>query len=194
MLFTAQRDYARIGDKDLSELLVGILVDRSALEERSLKQIVLNEAIAVAPKLSSEQFDILSLCFIVQYTRQPPQETKASCEDYRSKVLPFIPSIPRHDCSYQHLAYTGCASIGLDVATLGNILQAQYPGVFTAFTADHIEDYFVKVISGGERIVETWNESLLRSLRLTTVGIAIAHANIRRKLRQDNYDLGLWIK
>ena len=40
-IFTAQKEYAKTGDKDLSKLLVDILVDRSKQEDRDLKQIVL---------------------------------------------------------------------------------------------------------------------------------------------------------
>src|SRR5215213_7058317 len=41
-LFTAQVEYAKSGDKDLGEVLVDILVDRAAVPERSLTQIVLD--------------------------------------------------------------------------------------------------------------------------------------------------------
>src|SRR6185436_5811113 len=40
-LFTVQKEYARNGDKDLGELLVDLLVDRSKQEQRDILQIVL---------------------------------------------------------------------------------------------------------------------------------------------------------
>src|SRR5262245_6640403 len=44
-LFTVQKGYVRTGDKDLGDLLVDLLVDRSKQERRSLLQIVLNESL-----------------------------------------------------------------------------------------------------------------------------------------------------
>ena len=41
-LFTVQKDYARTGDKDLGDLLVDLLVDRSKQDQRDILQIVLN--------------------------------------------------------------------------------------------------------------------------------------------------------
>ena len=57
-LFTAQRDSARAGDQDLSDLLVDILVDRAAEEPRNLKRIVLDEALTTAPKLTTQEYDV----------------------------------------------------------------------------------------------------------------------------------------
>ena len=57
-IFTAQREYARSGDKDLSDILVDILVDRISQKERSILQIVLNEALQVAPKLILHQLTL----------------------------------------------------------------------------------------------------------------------------------------
>ena len=44
-LFTVQKEYARNGDKDLGDLLVDLLVDRSKQEQRDILQIVLNESL-----------------------------------------------------------------------------------------------------------------------------------------------------
>ncbi len=69
-VFTAQREYARSGDKELGDVLVDILIDRAGQSERSLLQIVLNESLTIAPKLTAEQFDVLSLIFLLRYTRK----------------------------------------------------------------------------------------------------------------------------
>ncbi|WP_050749465.1 LPO_1073/Vpar_1526 family protein [Thermoanaerobacter italicus] len=69
VLYTSLREYARAGDKDLGQLLVDILVDRAKNNERTLMQIVLNESLSVVPKLTIEQFDALSLIFLIKYTK-----------------------------------------------------------------------------------------------------------------------------
>jgi hypothetical protein len=61
-VFTAQRDYARTGRTDLEALLVELLIQRSGSGD--LRQIVLNEAIAVASKLTEQQLDVLSFLLI----------------------------------------------------------------------------------------------------------------------------------
>jgi hypothetical protein len=54
-VFTAQREFARSGDDQLGDILVDILVDRTKEPDRSLLQIVLNESLNVAPKLTADQ-------------------------------------------------------------------------------------------------------------------------------------------
>jgi len=54
-LYTAQKEYAKNGDTDLGKLLVDILVERTKEEIRSLRQIVLDEALNVISKLTNEQ-------------------------------------------------------------------------------------------------------------------------------------------
>lgn len=51
-LFTVQKEHARSGDEDLGSLLVDLLVDRSKQNQRDILQIVLNESLAIAPKLT----------------------------------------------------------------------------------------------------------------------------------------------
>jgi hypothetical protein len=67
-LFTVQKEYARNGDKDLGDLLVDLLVDRSKHEQRDILQIVLNESLKTAPKLTENQLAVLSLIFLFKYS------------------------------------------------------------------------------------------------------------------------------
>lgn len=68
-LFTVQKEYARTGDEDLGDLLVDLLVDRSKQEQRNILQIVLNESLNVAPKLTDDQLAALAVVFIFKYTQ-----------------------------------------------------------------------------------------------------------------------------
>jgi len=56
-LYSAQKSYAKTGDKDIADLLVDILVERAEQNERNLKQIVLDESLEVVPKLTNEQLE-----------------------------------------------------------------------------------------------------------------------------------------
>jgi hypothetical protein len=64
-LFTVQKQYAISGDKDLGDLLVDILVDRVAAPKRNMLQIILDESLLIAPKLTLEQLDSLTLIFVL---------------------------------------------------------------------------------------------------------------------------------
>ena len=52
---------------------------------------------------------------------------------------------------------------------------------------------YLLTIPGLPQLMEGWNEAHLGQMRLTSVGIAIAHANIRRRTGVE-FDLGIWIK
>lgn len=67
-LYTAQKEYARTGDRDLCDMLVNLLVERTKLSQRDLIQIVINESLNVAPKLTLDQLDVLSIVFLLKYT------------------------------------------------------------------------------------------------------------------------------
>lgn len=259
-LFTAQKEYARTGDVEMSDLLVDILVDRAEQKSRTLKQIVLNESLTIAPKLTSQQFDILSLCFIVRYTKSLGLRNLADFHNsVISSMLPFCDNIPEHDAPYQHLEFAGCASIVTFSKSLPALLRLNYAGLLckgfsrdefseivevnqwlgkllipcfhnptllqvAALDLDSIERvcdqvavppehrpriravqeahlmsddeitvYLKENVPGSGRLLDSWHNSALKNLTLTSVGIAIGHANIRRKTKRDVYNLDIWI-
>jgi hypothetical protein len=134
-ILTAQWEYARSGDKDLSALLVDLLVCRAAEPKRSLRQIVLNESLAVAAKLTAEHYDLLSLMFIVKYQEVHPIRNLdlAPLKEYlQCRVLPFASCIPSSaDSAYAHLEWTGCAIVGINgTPGIEGVLLSVYPGLF----------------------------------------------------------------
>ena len=68
-LYTVQKEYARNGDKELGDLLVDLLVDRSKQEQRDILQIVLNESLSTAPKLTENQLAVLAMIFLFKHTQ-----------------------------------------------------------------------------------------------------------------------------
>ena len=60
-------------------------------------------------------------------------------------------------------------------------------------TENEVKDMLVDAIPEMERIFEVWGRSPFNQFELTSVGIAIAHANYRRKVG-DTMDLSIWIK
>lgn len=130
-LLTAQREYARSGDKDLGDVLIDLLVDRSKQNERDILQIVLNESLTVVPKLTEGQLAILALVFLFRYTRDlttlNPETLGKYFDTYAS---PFVAKAPSNNASYQHLEFTGCGAISMGEIHLEAILGDHYRGLF----------------------------------------------------------------
>lgn len=257
-LFIAQREYARTGDRDLLDILVNVLVDRIELEERSLMQIVLNESLEVIPKLTNSQLDILSLVFLLRYTKRTNLRNIEDLKKYiLNTVVPFM-NVPEGNSYYQHLEFTGCGSISVLDIKIESVYQENYQGLFSkGFTKEefdrvlknevlskpillpclHNKDLFqvstlddnqlkefclnagasVELVEGIKQLQNSkimtieeikdvcisldpsinqlfniWENTSLNMLTLTSVGIAIAYANIQRKI-DDKYDLSIWI-
>ena len=131
-LFTAQRDQARRGEDSLETTLVDLLVDRCTATTGSLAAIVMDEAIATAGKLTQSQFATLSVAWYLQRTLSPSITTVESHAHWISRnLMPFVPMLPAHNSSYEHLAYTGCATLSPVTQALGSRFSASYPGVYS---------------------------------------------------------------
>lgn len=258
-LFQAQKEYARCGDKELGDILVDILVDRSKEEQRSLLQVVLNEALTIAPKLNTTQLDILACCFNIAYTRRLNIANTKMFEEYiNSAVLVFAGAIGEKKSNYSHIEYVGCASIRAGSRDLVKILTQTYRAIFCkGFERNLLDEVAVdcpniwKVVipslhnvnliqAGGmddetirtmckqnavseeasnkliqlnnqnmmnqqeaieylksacpnfEKFLDDSSKTSFKSLELTSVGIAIAHAHSRKKVGFDA-DLSIWI-
>jgi len=258
-LFTVQKEYARNGDKDLGDLLVDLLVDRSKHNQRDILQIVLNESLSTAPKLTENQLAVVAVIFLFGYTQNLGIRNHQMFAEYLDKhVAPFATKVVKNMACYQHLQFTGCGAIGLGARSLESILGMTYQGEFLkGFDAKEVTDRGVSIgvdprffmpclndpskmqvrvnskelldknleahaITPEDRakisalfdvgkmneteikekcveirpymsgLIETWSESAMKNFTLTSVGIAIGHANIKRFVGEFA-DLSIWI-
>jgi hypothetical protein len=130
-LFTVQKEYARNGDKNLGDLLVDLLVDRSKQEQRDILQIVLNESLNTAPKLTENQLAVLAIVFLFKYTQNYGIGNHQMFGEYLDKhVAPFVTKVVKNQACYQHLEFSGCGSISLAHSALEAILGKVYQGQF----------------------------------------------------------------
>ena len=130
-LYTVQKEYARNGDKDLGDLLVDLLVDRSKQDQRDILQIVLNESLATAPKLTDTHLAALAVIFLFKYTQNFGIGNHQMFGDHLDKhLLPFVSKLSKNHAGYQHLQFSGCGSIGLGGNNLEGILGTVYQGQF----------------------------------------------------------------
>lgn len=129
-LFTVQKEYARTGDSELGSLLVDLLVDRTKHNKRTILQIVLNESLSVAPKLTFEQLSVLSVVFLLRYTINNNINDFNSLGNYlKEYVEPFSQSLIKNSSCYQHLEFSGCGSVSIGSSSLSSILL-KYQGLF----------------------------------------------------------------
>lgn len=258
-LFTVQKEYARNGDKDLGDLLVDLLVDRSKHDQRDILQIVLNESISTAPKLTDTHLAVLAVIFLFKYTQNFSIGNHQMFGDYLDNHLaPFISKLSKKQASYQHLVFSACGSMGVGGTRLESMLGTTYQGQFlkgfdhseilnrgikvgpdarffipclndlsklqvNANNKEHLEKFLdAEGVSPEDRtniiglfdlgkmseteikekvisirpymaeVFETWNNSPMLTFTLTSVGMAIGHANIKR-LIGEFASLSIWI-
>ena len=139
-LTQAQIAYARSGDMRLVEILVDILIKRASSNE-DLEKIVLNETLAVLPKLTSAHLDILALIFTVVYTKSGNVVSIEDLIQYlNNAIFPVLEDIKTESSHYQHLEYAGCGSMKMSQVSVSNVLRENYTGLFCkGFPMDKIE-------------------------------------------------------
>jgi hypothetical protein len=258
-LFTVQKEYARNGDRDLGGLLVDLLVDRSKQEQRDILQIVLNESLSTAPKLTESQLAVLAVIFFFRYTQNFDVGNHQMLGEQLDKcVAAFASKVVKNAACYQHLEFCGCGAIGIGHRGLESILGTTYQGLFLkGFDEKEIAErsislgpdprFFVPCINDPSKkqvrainkesldkafeaysiasedrakisalfdvakmsdteirtkcienrpymsgLFDVWSESAMKNFTLTSVGIAIGHANIKR-LAGEFANLSIWI-
>jgi hypothetical protein len=262
-LFTVQKQYAKSGDKELGDLLVDILVDRAAEPKRNMLQIVLDEALIVAPKLTIEQLDTITINFLLAQTRRLDVKNYADlATHFEKRICPFIGNLTKEQTYFNHIEYLGCGHVRPgEWGQLEVILRRTYKGFFSnGFSSDELKNQIQNHEKIGHRLIqcfhdssgtklqlsffdddaldklsiedglspddvvklkhlyetstmpahdvkniliasnplfeklfEIWDGSPLKKMELTSVGIAIAHANYRRRTG-DTMNLSIWIK
>ena len=94
VLLESQKAYARSGNKDLGEILTDLMVERAANDKRDLYQIVLNESLAVAPKLTPAQWDTLSVIYGIRYCRYSFPNSQVLRFAFNKTFGPLYTSLP----------------------------------------------------------------------------------------------------
>lgn len=258
-LFTVQKEFARTGDEDLGDLLVDLLVDRTKHDNRTILQIVLNESLSVAPKLTKDQLAALSIIFIFRYTINKGINGIDALSHYlKQYIAPHAGLLSKNNACYQHLEFSGCGSISIGSTNLSEIFRNNYTGVLSkGFTAEDLENskvstpldspIFTKCLHDTTKfqvnaitedilrneaqklnideeetnrlisfnksflmspsetkeyltdlhpflanVFEVWEDSPMKNTSLTSVGIAIGHANVKRQIGEFT-DLSIWI-
>ncbi|MED1603658.1 LPO_1073/Vpar_1526 family protein [Alkalihalophilus marmarensis] len=177
VIYEAQKSHARRGDQEVADLMVDLLVSRTKIKDKNLLQLVCNEALGVMPKLTLKQIDILTTLFLMNYVN-----IKIFPVDQFYKIVYlFTRDISRDEFAFQHLQYAGCISISIGSIDINKTLEQHYPGV-----------NLHEVNAGYSELINRWKSTKLENSSLTSVGIAIALSNFKRKTGL-NWELSTWI-
>ena len=257
-LFEVQKEYAKTGDKELGDLLIDLLVDRSKQEQRNILQIVLNESLNTAPKLTENQLASLAIIFLFKYAQWDSINHQMFAECLDKFCKPFASKIVKNLACYQHLEFASCGTISFGKNMLEDIIETKYQGLFlkgfdkqdfsgsdlsigldkrfiipclnapskwqiNVLNKTVLDNEFdkhqislearnkIEILFNYEKmntleikekcielrpymsdVFDVWNNSSMKNFTLTSVGIAVAHANIKR-LVGEFADLSIWI-
>ncbi|MNO34237.1 hypothetical protein D3C76_242680 [compost metagenome] len=201
-VINAQKQYARSGRIESLELLSQLLKERFQVsEEDSLKRIVVNESIEALTKLTTEHLKFLAIIFLVK-------NAKVHNVDNLFHLLSLSMSdkwnLFKDDLPYMnHLVAVGVATNDTIINHLQNfetIMRNTYEGVLLKDMnplndTDEIRGFKQKYITNADRekILENWNNSILRGFTLTAVGISLAVTYLVSVMDMQ-LDIGIWIE
>lgn len=188
VIYEAQKNYARRGEEFTEKLLVETLVNRTAIQGNSIQELVLNEALEIIPKITPKQIDVLSLIFLNRYATYKSSDPINYYCDINSIIRSDM-IIDKNSSLFQHLEYASCINISIGSIDYNDIIKGKFPNV-------NGDEEIQKIINGNKELSimsNMWNNSQLCNASLTSVGIAIAIANIKIKTGIE-CDLGIWIK
>lgn len=199
-LTTAQIQYARSGESSTMEMLTRLLSERFTCDERSLKRIVINEAIEVTSKITLDQINNLTLLFLVKSCKLTNVRLlfdyiyllKEKFGNYTDKTVDF----------YEHLQYAGLLTNDISI---WNHQPLEY--LMSKWYADDL-DVNIKDLNQKEKnqkirsmfdedkaiaVFDCWNKSKIQDYSLTSVGKVIAISNFNNII-DANLNLDIWIK
>ena len=146
-LLEAQKSYALCGDDELKGMLVRTVVEISKQPERSLKSIVLQEALKVLPHLTSRQMKAIALAFAMRHVRWVQKnDLNSHCELFLSLLGGSAASFDVTDGDFRHIQYCRCGNVEVTSATFATLMKGIYPGfVAKGMTQPEIDEAFRSV-------------------------------------------------
>ena len=107
-------------------------MQRMRADDRSMEQIVLDEAIEILPKLTQDIINIVTLVFSAVYLNHDIYSLDTFKNFINNQLMIFYPD-RTSDSMYTHLQYTGCSTFLAEGATykpFPSIIKNRYGGLF----------------------------------------------------------------
>jgi hypothetical protein len=184
---------ARKGAAANPHILSTLISERVARQTNDYKDIVLSEAVQVVPRLTPPQIALLSFVHMVRSVIVQELPAVSGLEPFGQTAMRFsTEGFGLSESQKQHLQYAGAASVNNILA--GDIYEMQnteykYFGIAsgTAFKQE-----LGKQAPSYLRLLEQFAKDSLFAINLTSVGQAIAIANISNHLGKMDYTI--WLK
>jgi hypothetical protein len=145
-ILTASTSAAVADDEKMTATLVDILVDKCGTEPQSFKGVVLSEALLVAPKLTPDQFNLLTaLVMVVGTFNRAWLDDEQVLAGLAAQCQPLYGQLPKSYQALQYMSYTGVGSIERTSAmfsgkvAIGDTIVRSYDAIFTnGFTLEEL--------------------------------------------------------
>lgn len=198
VLGTAIESYARKGTDSLRAELVRLLMERASHGAESRISYVLNEAIGLAGRLTTQDRALLVTLFAIKTVVINAQHIDAVYLRYQQMLNPYVNCLPITEGSFDYLSSIGCISIErvadhfpLDQhfhRLYGKLIpeimmpapavsdQAEPQMIPHTPSPSEVFSAFKANVPALEKLVAIWDNSLYRHSVLTGVGKALAHS------------------
>lgn len=122
--------YARSGDPAVRETLIDIIARRSTAKTQSREALTLNDAAARAPKLSHDEFSVLSLCYMLKYVIRYGVDTPEKLAKFlRDQIIPHTEGLELRRSTLWHIESQSLGSISIMHNDLRDVLTSSYASV-----------------------------------------------------------------
>ena len=184
----------RRGQSASPEVLVTLIAERLSASSTAYRDVVLSEAVLVVPKLTPQQLKLIAFVHFVRYvqfnaTTYPALQVLASfvLNDCRG-------GFDLSDSQKAHIQYSGAGAINSFIG--GDIydqLRAQPSFASAAYPdAEAFKRACLRQMPSYGALLDQFNKEKLMSMTLTSVGQAIAVAQLSKTL-PGGMDFGIWI-
>lgn len=194
-IYDAVQATARKGEKATPALLVALIAERVSFSSDDYKKIVLSEAVTVVPKLTKPQIAYLSFIHYMTSTNVEKLSNVSGLEPYSRAVLSLVaPGFNLSHSQKRHIEYAGACSI---VSMIGTDIYDGWmnqPYKYLGYTdLEKFKSDIATFSPSSKILLDTFDQDNKDGhVTLTSVGQAIAIANLSRKLGKLDYSI--WLK
>jgi hypothetical protein len=134
MLREAANTSGRRTEKDIRSVLAHLVVKRiksdSTCPGENIKDIVFSEAVSTVGKMTSDQLKIITLCYMLKYTKRMGVLNWDQINDiFEKSIKPFI-DFKNTQTEFQHIEYVGAGSISALGSDFCDSFSKEYGFVF----------------------------------------------------------------
>jgi hypothetical protein len=184
---------ARKGSRANPQLLTTLISERVARQTNDYKDMVLSEAVQVVPRLTGQQIALISFVHAARSIVIQGLPGVAELESFGQTAIRFSSAgFGLSESQKQHLQYAGAASVNNILG--GDIFdsQSQEYKYFGIGGGPAFKDALAKSAPSYLRLLEQFATDNLFAINLTSVGQAIALANISNYIGKLDYTV--WLK